>query len=109
MKTTIKFFIGLCTLFLTFFIGVNESYAQCNVTVPNATGTGTSTSDATITAQSFTACATGPLQNITFTPTRGTIDDFRNSGFFISCKLKDVSNNVLATATFSGSATSTDQ
>lgn len=83
------------------------TFAQCNVSVLGLNSN--NYSQAIVTSQSFTSCATGPLQNITFKPTGAFVDDYRATGFFIFCKLKDASNNLLATATFNGSSASTDQ
>ena len=81
--------------------------AQCNFGV--ADNTSNTYNYAIVSGQSFTANCSGLLQNITFTVSGQVIDELRNSGFFVSARVKNGSGTVLGNATFAGSATQTDQ
>jgi len=81
--------------------------AQCNFGV--ADNISNTYNYAKVSGQSFMANCSGLLQNITFILSGSQIDNVRNSGFFISARVKNASGTILGNATFSGNETQTDQ
>jgi Mycoplasma protein of unknown function, DUF285/Bacterial Ig-like domain (group 3) len=79
----------------------NQATAQCSTSVPNfVTGgsAGSAIPYADSYVQTFKPTCNSVLTTIVFPTLWNSTDDFRGSGYFVTCIIKDASGNILATA-----------
>lgn len=87
------------TIFCLTLFGFSKATAQCSMSVPNyTTGGNVATPLVTSYVQTFKPTCSGVVSTIVFPNINPIADDFRSSGYFVECRVRDAAGNILGIA-----------